>query len=392
MRTLALLFGCEALARSTNTILLTTMALCGSYLAPDPAVATLPLALAPVSTMLITVPAARLMQRHGRRAGFAVGAGLGIVGALVCCAAVLLKHFPLLCLGAAGLGAVNGFATYYRFAAAEVADEAFKSRAISLVMAGGVVAAILGESLSIWSQNWLPAHLFAGSFLCIAAVHFLVLGVLSVTSLPLPGAEERGMEGRPLMQIARQPDFILALTGALASYGVMSLLMTATPLSMVRHQHSFADMALVIKWHILGMYVPSFFTGYLIRFFGEPRVMIAGVFVLLTSVLFNLGGTELVHFLVGLALLGLGWNFLFVSATSLLTTTYKPREKAKVQAANDFMIFGLMALTSFSAGTLEEMVGWRTMNQGAVPFLLVVMLAITALQVRRRLQARPEDQ
>ena len=392
LQNILLLFTCEALSRTSNVVFMTVMALTGQALASRKILATLPLALIPVATMLTTLPAARLMRRRGRRFGFALGASLGILGALICSAAVLLKHFPLLCLGAAGLGTVNGFATYYRFAAAEVADEAFKSRAISLVMAGGVVAAMLGESLSIWSQNWLPAHLFAGSFLCIAAVHFLVLGVLSVTSLPLPGAEERGTEGRPLMQIARQPDFILALTGALASYGVMSLLMTATPLSMVRHQHSFADMALVIKWHILGMYVPSFFTGYLIRFFGEPRVMMAGVFVLLTSVLFNLGGTELMHFLVGLALLGLGWNFLFVGATSLLTTTYKPREKAKVQAANDFMIFGLMALTSFSAGTLEEMVGWRTMNQGAVPFLLVVMLGITMLQVRRRLRARPKDQ
>jgi MFS family permease len=352
------------------------MALTGQALVSRKILATLPLALIPVATMLTTLPAARLMRRRGRKFGFALGASLGILGALVCAAAVLLKHFPLLCLGAVGLGAVNGFATYYRFAAVEVADEAFRSRAISLVMAGGVVAAVLGESLSIWSRSWLPQHIFAGSFICIAVVHSLVLGVLSVTSLPLPGAEERGAEGRPLMQIARQPDFILALVGALASYGVMS----------------FADMALVIKWHILGMYVPSFFTGYLIRWFGEPRIMMAGVVVLLTSVLFNLGGTELMHFLVGLALLGLGWNFLFVSATSLLTTTYEPREKAKVQAANDFMVFGVMALASFAAGTLEEVAGWRAMNQGAVPFLLVVMLGIAVLQVSRRLRARAEEQ
>ena len=241
--------------------MLSSMALIGQRLTPNPALATLPLALAPVATMIVTVPAAQLMQRRGRKIGFALGAVVGIVGGVVGCLAVYQGNFALLCLGGLGIGAVNGFATYYRFAAGEVVAEEFRSRAISLVMAGGVIAAVSGSNLAAWSRAWFPDYLFAGSFLGIAAVHALVLPVLWFVSFPALSAEEQRAGGRSLREIARQADFVLAVIGAVAAWGLMSLLMNATPLAMKRHLHSFADTAWVIQWHVLGMYVPSFFTG-----------------------------------------------------------------------------------------------------------------------------------
>ena len=364
------------------------MALTGQGLAPYKTLATLPLACVPVATMLTTVPAAQLMRRWGRKPGFMLGTVVGIVGALVCAWGVYVGQFVLLCVGAVGIGAVNGFATYYRFAAAEVVDEARRSRAISLVMAGGVVAAVAGTQLAAWSKDWLP-YAFAGSFVCIAAVQGLILLVLLFTWLPRPQAEELGDQGRPLWEIARRPAFALALLGALTGYGVMSLLMHATPLSMGRHHHTFVDTTRVIQWHVLGMYIPAFFTGHLIRWAGEVRVMLAGVVVLVGAVLVNTGGQAVVYYLVGLLLLGVGWNFLFVGGTSLLTTTYAPNEKAKVQAANDFLIFGVMAVSSFAAGTLEELIGWRALNWSVIPLLGMVALLIVVLRrsLRQGVQA-----
>ena len=239
--------------------MLSSMALIGQRLTPNPALATLPLALAPVATMIVTVPAAQLMQRRGRKLGFALGAAVGVVGGAVGCLAVYQGNFALLCLGGLGIGAVNGFATYYRFAAGEVVAEEFRSRAISLVMAGGVIAAVSGSNLAAWSREWFPDYLFAGSFLGIAAVHALVLPVLCFVSFPAPSAEEQRAGGRSLREIARQADFVLAVIGAVAAWGLMSLLMNATPLAMKRHLHSFADTAWVIQWHVLGMYRAVFF-------------------------------------------------------------------------------------------------------------------------------------
>ena len=221
--------------------MLSSMALIGQRLTPNPALATLPLALAPVATMIMTVPAAQLMQRRGRKIGFALGAALGILGGAVGCLAVYQGDFALLCLGGLGIGAVNGFATYYRFAAGEVVAEDFRSRAISLVMAGGVVAAVSGSNLAAWSREWFPDYLFAGSFLGIAVVHALVLPVLCLVSFPAPSTEEQRAGGRSLREIARQADFALAVIGSVAAWGLMSLLMNATPLAMKRHLHSFAD-------------------------------------------------------------------------------------------------------------------------------------------------------
>ena len=362
--------------------MLSSMALVGQRLTPSAALATMPIALAPVATMLMTGPAARLMQRRGRRLGFALGAGLGVFGGVMGCIAVYREDFLLLCLGGLGIGAVNGFATYYRFAAGEVVAENFRSRAISLVMAGGVIAAVTGSNLAIWSREWFPDDLFAGSFLGIAIVHSLVLLVLSFVRFPALSVEEKLAGGRSLAQIARQSDFALAVIGAVAAWGVMSLLMNATPLAMQRHLHSFADTAWVIQWHVLGMFVPSFFTGHLISRWGEHRIMLAGICLLGGSIAVNLSGIELYYYATGLALLGVGWNFLFVGATALLATTHRPEEKARVQSCNDFLIFGLLVLTTFSAAPLEGMLGWDRLNHLVAPFLAVVAVVMGRLWMR----------
>lgn len=382
MRDIAFLFLCEAFSRTGSIVVLSSMALVGRELAPHAALATLPLALAPVSTMLTTVPAARLMQRRGRKVGFALGACMGIVGGLVGCAALFNQHFALLCLGAIGIGSVNGFSTYYRFAAAEVVDEAWRSRAISLVMAGGIVAAVAGSNLATWSRDFFPDHLFAGSYLAIAGIQLLVLCALFFVRFPSPSAAEAGEGGRSLREIAGDARFVLALIGAVASWAVMSLLMNATPLSMHRHMHSFGDTAWVIQWHVLGMFVPSFFTGHLISRFGERRIMAVGLLILAASALTNLGGIALHNYAVGLTLLGVGWNLLFIGATSLLATVYRPEEKARVQSANDFVIYGLMVLTTFGSAPLEEAVGWEMLNIMALPLLACVGVAMWAMHRR----------
>ena len=384
MHTIALLFGCEALARSTNIVLLTTMALCGKQLAPNPSLATLPLALAPISTMLVTIPAARLMERWGRRPGFMLGAIMGIIGALICTTAVFKAHFLMLCIGAMTLGIFNGFATYIRFAASEAAPKVYRSRAISLVMAGGIIAAFTGSNLAIYARNWFAKEPFAGPFLCVILLHLTLLLVLSFTHLPKPDNATTKHSGRPLALIARQPNFLLAVLGAFTSWGVMSLLMNATPLSMERHHHTFDHTAWVIQWHVLGMYLPSFFTGHLIRWWGEHRIMATGLLLLIAAALVNMGGTQLNNYWIGLTLLGIGWNFLFIGSTTLLTQTYEPSEKARVQAFNDFVIFAIMVLANFSAGPLENILGWSTLNRLAIPLILLVALVFALIRIRHR--------
>ena len=262
VKNVSLLFLCEALSRTASLVMLSSMALIGQRLTPNPALATLPLALAPVATMIVTVPAAQLMQRRGRKLGFALGAAVGVVGGMVGCLAVYQGNFALLCLGGLGIGAVNGFATYYRFAAGEVVAEDFRSRAISLVMAGGVMWPQYRDP--IWRRGrgrGFPIIYSLVLFWGLPSVHALVLPVLWFVSFPALSAEEQRAGGRSLREIARQADFVLAVIGAVAAWGLMSLLMNATPLAMKRHLHSFADTAWVIQWHVLGMYVPSFFTG-----------------------------------------------------------------------------------------------------------------------------------
>lgn len=370
MKNVGLLFLCEAWTRTSSIVVLSSMALIGRALSPTTSLATLPLAIIPITTFFCTIPAARLMQKKGRRIGFASGACLGIVGGCICSLALWLQDFTILCVGSSFIGAVNGFATYYRFAGGEVVSEALRSRAISTVMAGGIVAAFVGSNIATISRDMIGPHLFIGTYIAVALLQTLVFLTVIWVKFPSSGNTVIVRKGRPLKIISRQPEVILAVLGAVTSWFVMSLLMNVTPLSMHRHMHSFDDTAWVIQWHVLGMFAPAFFTGHIINRFGVLKVMAVGLLLIFASVLTNLGGNQLNYYLMGLTLLGLGWNFLFIGSTTLLAKSHSSDEKASVQSANDSLIYGLLIVTTFGSGPLENALGWYNINLLTIPLLV----------------------
>lgn len=383
-RDVYLLALCQALLATGNAVVITTSALAGQAMAPD-GFATLPLFLQFVAIMATALPASFLMKRIGRQAGFAVGACFALVSGLLGCGAILAGSFPLFCLASFGYGIFMGFGMYYRFAAADVASAEFRPRAISYVLAGGVVAAIAGPELAKATDDLFGPALFAGCFLAVAGLGLLTLLTLAFLRIPPPPAEERTGEGRPLLEIMRQPAFITALAAAAIAQGAMVLVMTATPLAMAFCGHGFDQTAFVIQWHVLGMFAPSFFTGHLIGRFGVLNVMAAGAGLILACLAVALSGIEIAQFWIALFLLGIGWNFMFVGGTTLLTTTYQPAEKAKVQAINDLIIFATAAFASLSSGILHHMIGWQAVNLSMILPILAVLAAIFWL---RRHKAR----
>jgi uncharacterized protein (TIGR03382 family) len=382
-RNVILLALCQGLLMIGTSTMIAEAALVGHMLAADKAYATLPLAAQQLAVMATIVPASLLMARIGRRAGFTIGACFGIVGTTVATAGVLQGSFWLFCLGTGLNGIYNGFSMFYRFAAVDGAGKEWHARAISYVLAGGVLAALVGPELAKHTKDLLAPVTFAGSFASLILVAVVSLTLLQFIRIPQPTAAERREAQRPLGVIARQPAFIVAVLGGMVAYGAMNFVMTATPLAMAACGHPFDDTASVIKWHVFAMFAPSFFTGHLIRRLGTPQVMMAGSVIMALCVAINLAGVTYLHFWAALALLGLGWNFLFVGATTLLTTTYRPAEKAKVQALNDLLVFGTVALTAFSAGFAHHLAGWEAINSGTGPFLVLAALA-TAWLARRR--------
>ena len=385
-RDVYLLALCQALLATGNAVVITTSALVGQTLAPD-GLATLPLFLQFLAIMATTLPASYLMKRVGRRAGFAVGAGFALSAGLLGSGAILTGSFPLFCIASFGYGVFMGFGGYYRFAAAEVAAPAFRPRAISYVLAGGVVAAIAGPELAKATDDLFGPALFAGCFAAVAGLGLATLVVLAFLRIPLPADDERTGEGRPLAQIMRQPAFIVALGSAAIAQGAMVLVMTATPLAMAFCGYGFDQTAFVIQWHVLGMFAPSFFTGHLITRFGVLNVMAVGAGLILACLGVALSGIEIAQFWSALFLLGLGWNFMFVGGTSLLTSTYHPNEKAKVQAINDLIIFATAAFASLSSGLLHHLIGWQAVNISMVMPIIVTLGAI--LWLRRQNMKAP---
>jgi MFS family permease len=383
-KNVALLALCQAMANTSLTVLFTVAALIGSTLANDKAMATLPIALLQLSVMAATIPASLLMRRQGRRFGFVVGTLIGMMGVGLATTAVFVQSFPLFCLGTILLGVFNGFVGFYRFAAAEVASEAFRAQAISLVVAGGVVAALLGPGLATWGKDWFTAHTFAGSLLVIVGLQFLNLLALIGVEIPPMTIADPNRGGRSLFQIMRQPMFCVAVLGSMVGYGVMAMVMTATPLAMVAVPHPFHHAATVIQWHVLGMFAPSFFTGFLIARFGVLTIVLCGVVLNFLCIAVNVTGTSFPHFLVALALLGVGWNFMFVGSTTLLTEAYTPEEKAKTQAAHDFLMLAFVAFAAFLSGQLLERFGWAGVNYAALPALAIALFGVLWLQQRRR--------
>lgn len=371
----------QALFFMANTVVISTAPFVGLQYAPKPWLATVPLGVQFLGTMSATMPASLLMQRIGRRAGLLLGMALGVLAGLLGALAIREASFLLFCLAGVLYGSFGAFAQYLRFTAADAADAAgfadrtaARGRAIAWVMGGGVVAAVLGPELADRTRELTAPILFAGSYLAIAGLAALALLALAFLDLPriVPSGSAESASSRPLAAIARQPTAVTAFLAALVGYVTMNLLMTATPLAMLACGHGFGDTKHVIQWHVLGMFLPSFLTGKLITRFGVEKVILSGVVLNLLCVAIAVSGLEVANFAIALFLLGVGWNFMFVGGTTLLTTCHSAAEKAKVQGLNDLLVFTSVAASASLAGFVQSTLGWQTMNLLAIPALLLV--------------------
>lgn len=383
-----LLAAAQALFQTASVLVMTVAGLAGALVAARQELATAPVAAMFLGTTLFMLPASLWMVRVGRRNGFIAGAALGTVGGLVAAAGMWLQSLAVLSLGTFLVGAYQAFAQFYRFAAAEIAGPAFRPKAISLVLAGGVVAAVLGPLLARLGGPLLQPE-YSASFLLLAAASLIAVALL--TGLRVPRAQAPAAvasAARPLAAIARQPAYLVALFAAATGYGVMVLAMTATPLAMLEHHHGLPDAAMVIQLHVLGMFLPSFFTGALISRFGVLNVMIAGIVLLASHVLMTLTGTGLGSFGAALIFLGAGWNFLYVGGTTLLTSTYHASERGRAQAFNEISIFVVGLLCSLAAAALLRGLGWQMLNLALLPWLAAAFLAVLGLGCATRASAR----
>lgn len=385
-RQVLLLATAQALFQTASVMVMAVGGLAGALVTGDPRLATAPIAAMFLGTALSTVPASMWMARVGRRPGFVLGAALGVLAGLVAALGLWLGSLVVLSIGTFLVGAYQAFAQFYRFAAGEVADDAFRPRSISLVLAGGIVAALLGPAIARLGGPLLSPT-YVGSFLLLALVSLVAALLLTRLRMPAIPPAQAGLVARPLAQIVRQPTYLVALFAAATGYGVMILAMTATPIAMVHHHHALADAATVIQLHVLGMFLPSFFTGSLIARFGVLRVMLSGVALLTGHVLTTLTGTGFESFAAALILLGVGWNFLYVGGTTLLTTTYTAAERGRAQATNDLSIFVVGLLSSLSAGALLDAAGWQMTNLLLLPWLATAALALVGLAWMRRQSA-----
>jgi MFS family permease len=382
-RNVFLLACCQALLFTNNVTLIALNGLAGFALADNKSLATLPVTAYVVGAAMSTFPASLLMRRVGRRSGFFIGCLFGMAGGAVATLGIALSSFWLLCLGTLILGTYNAFGQYYRFAAADVASPDFKAKAISLVMAGGLVGGIVGPALSRVTRD-LVQPTFLASYASLIGFCLVTMAILSALRIPDPTTEEAHATTRPLKEIMAQPVFVVAVLVGALGYGVMNLLMTSTPLAMGFCGLPYAAAASVISAHVIAMFGPSFFTGSLIQRFGVLNVMMAGVAAMFACVAIALSGQLYLHFWLSLVLLGVGWNFMYVGGTTLLTEAYRPAEKAKAQGANEILVFCTTATSSFTSGVLVNAAGWNTLNYVALPFLVIAGSAALWLALRRR--------
>lgn len=383
-RNVLLLAICQAVSNSGTSMLAAVAALVGYSLVDDKSFATLPLAIQWTATMATTIPAAQLMRRFGRRAGLSLGAIIFMTGGVLGFWSIWIANFYVFIAACVCIGSAMSFVHYYRFAAADSAPEDFKSKAISLVLAGGVVAAVMGGELAKLSVDWFEPLLYAGCYAAIVLLGLAVLIILQGVRIPTLTAEQRRTSGRPLLTIARQPVFIVAVAASALSYAAMIMIMTATPLAMQACGFEFHDTATVIQWHVLAMYLPSFFTGSLIARFGVLRIIAVGGILVSASLATNISGIAFLNFWGGLVLMGLGWNFMFVGGSTLLTKAYTVEERAKVQGINDFIVFSTTAAAAFSSGALQGEFGWSAVNTGAIPAMCIALLGVAWMALRRR--------
>ena len=381
-RNLSLLVAAQALGGASPPIIISLGGLVGQQLSSNPTATTLPVSIYQLGLALSTLPAAWLMQRLGRRWAYVLGAVLGVVSGIIAAQGIAQSDFVTFCIGTALAGFYAACVQSYRFAAADaVGAPHLQAKAISRIMVGGLIAAIIGPQVVIWTRDALPATPFAGSFYSQAALAALALPILLLLRLPAPQKQAIAGTARPLKAIAATPQFIEAAAAGVVSYGLMAFLMTAAPMAMVGCGHSVGEAALGIQWHVLAMFGPSFFTGRLIGRFGQRKITALGLVMIAASGLLALMGEGLSEFWGSLILLGVGWNFGFIGATAMLTACYTPAERTKVQALNDFLVFGTVAIASFGSGQLLHSVGWSGINIGMQP-LVVIVLAIMAWQAR----------
>lgn len=373
--TVTLLSLCQALLVSGNILLIAVSPLIGAQLAPGPNWATAPVAMQWLGLMCATVPASLIMGRLGRKRGFMLGNLIGLGGVLVAALALAGEQFLMFMLGTWLIGIGIGFGMLYRFAAVEATTLELKDRAIGLVMGGGVLAAILGPWLARSSRDLFDTP-FLGSFVGLGLLYVIALIVLAFTHLPPPQTTHHDGPARPLPEIMRQPKFIIAALTGLIGYGVMNLAMTATPLAMQRAGFHFDHVATTIQWHVLAMFVPAFFTGYLTARFGARRMIVLGCLLLAACGLLAQLSVTLHGYYAALILLGFGWSLTFLPATGLLTETYRASEKARTQATNEFLVFTTVGVTSLLAGPLEASLGWAGLNRVLLPLALLPLAAL----------------
>ncbi len=384
-RNAIVLAGAQSFASAIPAIVIALGGLVGHYLlGPDKSLATLPVSTYVLGTAAAIYPAAFLMKSLGRKRGFIAGTFISIAGGLLSWFAIMQGMFWLFCLSTALSGAGNAFVSQYRFAAADTASDAFRPKAISWVLVGGVAAAIIGPQTSIWTKDLFDPVMFAGAFLGQTVLAIIAMLILMVLKSPPPAHEKTKQGGRPLLEIITQFRFIVAATCAAFSYALMIFVMTATPLAMVACNHSQEDATLAIQWHVLGMYVPSFFTGSLIQKYGKEPIVALGMVLLAVCSAIALMGVEVSHFWVALIILGIGWNFGFIGATAMVTDCYRPEERAKIQATNDFLVFGLVSIASFSSGSILNAFGWERLNLLMFPPVLLCIILIIAQKIRSR--------
>jgi len=388
----ARLAAAQALTGANSAVIFATGSIVGATLAPDIAFATVPLSMYVVGLAAGTLPTGVISRRFGRRVAFIIGSGCGVLTGLLGSYAILRGSFALFCCATFLGGLYGAVSQSYRFAAADGASAAYRPKALSWVMAGGVFAGVLGPQLVQWTMDIWPPYLFAFSFVVQAAVALVAMAILAGVDAPKP--EPADLHGsRPLFDIVRQPRFIAAAICGIVSYPMMNLVMTSAPLAMKICGLSVSDSNFGIQWHIVAMYGPSFLTGSLIARFGAPKVVATGLLLEAVAATIGLTGITVLHFWATLIVLGVGWNFGFVGASALVLETHRPQERNKVQAFNDFLVFGVMAVGSFSSGQLLANYGWSAVNMVVYPPVLLGLAVLTATswaRRRRRLQAIPE--
>ena len=383
-RNVWLLVAAQSLGGAAPPIIISLGGIVGQMLASDPMLATLPVSLYQLGLALSTIPAAMLMRRLGRRVAYVLGALLGSISGLIATFGVVQDDFATFCVGTAMAGFYGACVQSYRFAATDAVEPSKRAKAISRIMVGGLIAAVIGPQAVIWTRDAWPTAPFAGSFLGQAGLALLALPLLWMLRAAPPQSAVVEGTARPLGTIARSPGFVVAVTAGIVSYGLMAFIMTAAPMAMVGCGHTVGEAALGIQWHVLAMFAPSFFTGHLIARFGKIAITALGLVLIAASGLLALAGLELLHFWGSLILLGVGWNFGFIGATAMVTDTYTPAERAKVQALNDFLVFGTVAVASFGSGRLLNTSGWETINTLMLPLIAVVLVMLGWQTLHRR--------